>query len=141
MTKYGQAAINAANIIKTQNISPSDAWGESCKALRMTQNEIIKPCPRTVFLGLCEEGYVKGISKGKYLKRDDQYLINKNRALALREIIFSQYKGQWPSKSADDLWKDSAIFHNSNNINQIPVKDDQGGVGVIKELLSNGFLQ
>ncbi len=141
MTKYGQAAVNAVSISKIQNFSPSDAWDKSCKALGTTQKAKYKPCPRTVFLGLCEQGYVKGISKGKYLKRNDQFLINKYRALALRENIFSQYNGQWPTKSADHLWKDSAIFHNFNNINQIPVKGDQGGIGVTRELLNSGLLQ
>ena len=31
-----------------------------------------KGCPQSAFLGLCEDGYVKGIPQGRYLIRKQQ---------------------------------------------------------------------
>jgi hypothetical protein len=41
----------------TKEIFGEGTWGQ------------IKGCPKNTFLGLCEEGIVKGVNKGNYLIR------------------------------------------------------------------------
>lgn len=79
MGKYGQTAIKAVNLIqRIPDLSPDEAWEKAAidifgkAALNQT-----KKCPKGVFLGLCEEGLVKGVVRGEYTKSkmNKQYAI------------------------------------------------------------------
>lgn len=97
MGKYGQTAIKAVNLIqKNPEISPDDAWEKAVVEIfgNKTVNQT-KKCPKGIFLGLCEEGLVKGIKKGKYTKSkmNKQYaikglkLINEDPVLCENESL------------------------------------------------------
>ncbi len=80
--KYGLTAIEAATDKKSGN--PIDAWEKSTR--RIFPKSLAsqrKGCPRAAFLGLCEEGVVKGISPGRYTKSRD----NKEYALRAWRIL------------------------------------------------------
>lgn len=95
MNKYGQAAIDAVNLIKKSiSINPAKAWEQSTSNIfgKGTSSQI-KGCPKATFLGLCEEGLIRGIPPGKYtrsrknkeyavtavklIKRNPDYTLNK----------------------------------------------------------------
>ncbi|WP_420865668.1 DUF6979 family protein [Dickeya oryzae] len=44
-----------------------------------------KSCPLSAFLGLCEDGYIKGIPKGKYTKSYK----NKKYAVVAADIVLA----------------------------------------------------
>jgi len=142
MTQYGKAAVEAAKTLS----NPEYAWDQACNTLCGTQSSSEKPCPRSVFLGLCEEGFVKGVSQTHNFVWDDTSLINKHRGIALRNIIFQNNPPSFPIGSNDYIWAQATIRFNSNVDNnnhsntQLDVKPDQGGVGVVRELFDNNLL-
>tara|TARA_R110002050_G_scaffold4573_2_gene22150 strand:+ start:61304 stop:61702 length:399 start_codon:yes stop_codon:yes gene_type:complete len=75
--EYGKVAIKAAKA--TGN--PKDNWlKEVQKAFFDSESSQKKSCPKSAFLGLCEEGFIKGVSKGKYTTSVD------NKAYAIKAI-------------------------------------------------------
>jgi len=90
MNKYNQAAIKAVELMhKDLCHSPIEAWkiataevfGEGTWGAK-------KGCPKNAFLGLCEEGYIKGISSGVYNSRRDSK--NKRYVVKAASIIKEQ---------------------------------------------------
>ncbi len=96
MNKYGQSALRAVELIRNKHIAePRQAWEKATVEIfgdgSPSQQ---KSCPRGTFLGLCEEGMVKGFPAGDYctslknktyavtavklLKQNDECLNNKN---------------------------------------------------------------
>ena len=62
MTKYGKAAIEAIKLLASDSChDPKDAWDKSTEEIfgRGTASQS-KGCPRGAFLGLCEQGLIKG---------------------------------------------------------------------------------
>lgn len=57
---YSLTAIKAVEI----GGNPKEAWQKAAKAIMPIRSPQEKGCPKTAFLGLCEEGLVKGIKKG-----------------------------------------------------------------------------
>ena len=70
MSHYGQAAVEAVELIsKGETRRPRQAWeNATCVHYERGSWSQRKDCPRSAFLGLCEEGLVKGIQKGKYTR-------------------------------------------------------------------------
>ncbi|MDU5948365.1 MAG: hypothetical protein E7L01_26460 [Paenibacillus macerans] len=90
MSKYGQAAVKAAELLnRGVTNSPAKAWDIATSELfgAGTWGQK-KGCPKNAFLGLCEEGYIKGVSKALYnTKRNSK---NKNYAIKATELIKAQ---------------------------------------------------
>jgi hypothetical protein len=66
MNKYAQATIEAVRLCtRGTYLSPRIAWDQATTNLfgAGTAGQG-KGCPRDAFLGLCEEGLIKGIPKG-----------------------------------------------------------------------------
>jgi hypothetical protein len=68
--KYGDAAVLAADIVLSGNITPPvEAWrlavAETCQHSPSSQKN---GSPKGAFLGLCEAGLVKAIPAGSYCK-------------------------------------------------------------------------
>jgi hypothetical protein len=96
---YGDSAIQAVRLIeKDQAMDPRMAWDSAISSLTESEWSIDKPCPKGAFLGLCEEGLIKGIPKGQYTKSLD----NKNYALKAVKILQQSSK---PRKKID-LWRE-----------------------------------
>ena len=99
MSQYGSVAIKAIQMYTDGFVkTPQDAWMKAA-------GEIIgegtygqeKGCPKNAFLGLCEEGIVKGIPGGRYTRS------KKNKEYALNAIrILKRSPGLVENKSA--LW-------------------------------------
>lgn len=69
MGKYGETALLAVKLIESnQAANPQDAWKKASTEIFGPKTSKNKDCPRSTFLGLCEEGLVRGITRGKYTK-------------------------------------------------------------------------
>ena len=80
MGKYGQAAIMAVKLIKAGR-KPVEAWERAtCQIFGEGTSMQRKGCPRGAFLGLCEEGLINGIPKGKYTRS------KKNKSYAVKAV-------------------------------------------------------
>ena len=94
--KYGVAAVLAANASHIND--PVRQWTVAVEQVFPSQLASQKKgCPRGAFLGLCEEGRIKGIPRGHYTSSID------NKAYALRALHLLE-SGFEPATS-DALWK------------------------------------
>ncbi len=100
MNKYAQAAIEATRLcINSSSSSPRVAWDIiTTRIFGARSASQKKGCPRDAFLGLCEEGHIKGISPGNYCNSI------KNKQYALLALSHLQ-KNPNLSKQPELLWK------------------------------------
>jgi hypothetical protein len=96
--RYGEAALMATQQVPSGDINPVARWETAMQKLYPTSAAARKKgCPRGAFLGLCEEGLVKGIPAGHYkASRDD-------KAYAVRAVALLTEGTQLRSTSA--LWR------------------------------------
>lgn len=91
--KYGATALQSA--VNSNN--PIESWKMATEDIFESKSSREKGCPKNAFLGLCEEGLVKGIQPGAYLKSkkpnlNTKYaieaaaLIKKNPRIAKNEL-------------------------------------------------------
>lgn len=70
MGSYGSAAVRATELLRARDVSsPRDAWAKSVRRefpRSVASRE--KSCPRDAFLGLCEDGRVRGVRPGSYTR-------------------------------------------------------------------------
>lgn len=83
MNLYAKAAVKAVEIYQSENVSLEKAWKQAVGHYTQSRHSINKGCPKATFLGLCEEGIVNGIPKGKYTHSKS----NKQYALEAVELI------------------------------------------------------
>ena len=107
--RYGEAALMAVRE-GSASVDPVSRWKNAMEKLYPTSPLARKKSsPRGAFLGLCEEGLVKGIPAGQYGASRD------NKALALRAAELLVAGTQKWSTSA--LWQavtdDPEMAHNS----------------------------
>jgi hypothetical protein len=96
MNKYGLTALKSVQNYK-DSYSIIEIWSTSAKEVFDTNSAQEKGCPKNTFLGLCEEGLVKGILKGKYTRSE------KNKNYALNAVLILKNN---PNKvySPKELW-------------------------------------
>jgi hypothetical protein len=98
MANYGDAAVRAANLAREQRLTPEDAWRRAMGAT--FPNSVasqVKSCPKGAFLGLCEEGLVRGIPRGDYTRSqmNKQYAVNAVRALRRTPSLANDRSALW----------------------------------------------
>jgi hypothetical protein len=94
---YGACAVKSAMLNKSFS-SPNEAWGKVAFVLFDSESSQEKGCPKNTFLGLCEEGLIKGFSKGTYTKSI------KNKDYALKAIAILK-KPNNTEVTPSELWK------------------------------------
>jgi len=81
MSKFGDVAIEATLLLTAAKATdPRDAWDSAAKA-RLGYS---KHCPRNAYIGLCEEGVVKGVQPGRWLTSD----VNKSYAVKAVQALW-----------------------------------------------------
>ncbi|WP_291637657.1 hypothetical protein [Clostridium sp.] len=124
MSKFGECALKSLKLILEDNsLTPREAWqivsielfGEGTSSQR-------KVCPKSTFLGLCEEGLVKGIEKGKYTAS------KKNKYYGLTAVGILE-KNMHKIFEAEELW--SLVTDN---------KEHDGQMDIVLELWENGMI-
>jgi hypothetical protein len=98
MALYDQIALDAVYFCKEQNLlSPREAWDKAARSHYPDKEAARnKGCPKSAFLGLCEEGIVENIPTGGYIKGK----LNKSYALRALELLESN-----PNLNIKELWK------------------------------------
>jgi len=121
--RYGQAAILAARQ-GPSGMNPEARWESALEKLYPTSPAARRKAgPRGAFLGLCEEGLVKGIPPGDYSSSKD------NKACAVRAVaLLKEGKQHW-SRSA--LWQ--AVTDGVE-------KTETGQIDVVLALWNNGLI-
>ena len=80
------------------SLHPLELWEKAAKELFESKNSQEKSCPKNTFLGLCEEGLLKGIPKGSYTKSV------KNKEYATRAVEILKQNTQ-TTFSPKELWE------------------------------------
>jgi len=122
MNQYTKVAINAIDHMNGETNIVKE-WNNSLKELEIND----KSCPRCAFLGLCEDGYVKNVPKGKYTSSK----LNKQYAIKALEIF---RKNTHLTKKS--LWK-KVLKVLGYNIS----KYENGQISIVVDLYKNGYLK
>ena len=95
---YGQAAIKATNMQHNGEYnSPRAAWGKAVEVVFPdSPSSQDKGCPRCAYLGLCEDGLVKGVPRGNYTNSEDNKRYAVNAVSELRKN---------PNLTSEELWE------------------------------------
>ncbi len=95
---YKNVVIKAVNLAIQKNLSPVDAWERVVvQEFPGSKESQKKGCPKNTFLGLCEEGKIKGIPNGTYTRstKNKRYALNAIKILASNSTLTSS-----------ELWKE-----------------------------------
>ncbi len=122
--KYGEAAIMAARGSSAASVDPVVRWEGAMERLYPTSPTARKKvCPRGAFLGLCEEGLVKGIPVGRYTASKD------NKGYAVRAAVLLREGTQ--SWSTNSLWR---------SVTNDPEKTHKSQMDVVLALWKNDLI-
>jgi len=114
MTKYGQAAIEAVKLLEKGFChNPKDAWGHLQKRFLEKVQQAKKGCPKGAFLGLCEEGLIKGVKEGHYCDSI------KNKEYAVKAVEAIKHNPELTNNKSK-LW-DYVVGSNKAQNNQMDV--------------------
>ena len=81
---YGEVAVKAVELVVSRSIkNPIYAWEQAASNILKHKTSKEKGCPKAAFLGLCEEGFVKGVHCGDYTSSKE----NKRYALKAVQIL------------------------------------------------------
>lgn len=97
---YKTVAIHAAQVAREYKISPVKTWQffvENEYPESVSSQD--KSCPKSTFLGLCQEGKIKGIPPGTYTSSKDNSRYGVNAVKILTNNAGKKYE---PS----ELWKE-----------------------------------
>lgn len=122
--KYGMAAVAATKyILQNKNTSPEEAWEKSIsKVFPESKSSRKKGCPRNAYLGLCENGLIKGIPSGNYTNSQ----LNKDYAIKAHNLI--KYETN-KNVTASALWKaviDNEKKSHNSQMNVVMALHDHG---------------
>ena len=96
MNKYAQVALKATSLLDT--LSPKNAWEvASLEVFPHSKTSRDKGCPKSTFLGLCEEGLIKGSVIGNYTRSQ------LNKQYALKALSLLQHNGNLATDT-NTLW-------------------------------------
>lgn len=70
MANYGHVTKDAVDLLTSGKVTdPREAWDTAVKKVfPNSESSVRKGCPRSTFLGLCENGLIVGAATGKYVK-------------------------------------------------------------------------
>ncbi|MBE2287201.1 MAG: hypothetical protein IAE77_27345 [Prosthecobacter sp.] len=98
MSAYGDAAVDAARLCQKQGLDPVAAWTRAVEKHLPTEEGRKKSCPKSTFLGLCEEGLIKEVPAGSYTRSK----LNKGYALRALQLLNAHPA---LASSSGDLWR------------------------------------
>jgi len=126
MKGYGEAAILAVEIVsRGVASSPKKAWElATAEVFPNSPSMRDKGCPKGAFLGLCEDGFIRGIPKGTYTQS------RKNKEYAVRAVRLLK-EDQYAPKDPFVLWS-RVMAGDPKNYNQ--------QMDVVLALWENGYI-
>lgn len=85
MNKYGQTAIEAVRLIKSNKVTnPKEAWKLAVKDIFESRSSQDKSCPMNAFVGLCEAGLVHDVAADHV--KNDREKERKNQGYAIKAV-------------------------------------------------------
>jgi hypothetical protein len=122
--RYGEGALMATRGGYSASTTPVARWESAMEKLYPTSPSARKKGgPRGAFLGLCEEGLIKGIPAGHYTASPD------NKAYAVSAVaLLAEEKQSW---SISSLWR--AVTND-------PEKTHNGEMDIVLALWKNGLI-
>jgi hypothetical protein len=102
MCRFGEVAVKATCLLISEKVSdPPEAWHSAAQALGCSQSMAVKSCPRSAYLGLCEEGLVKGVplARGRWTKSVH------NKRYAVSAVHCLRKDPSWLCKPPTCLWR------------------------------------
>ena len=100
MSKFGEVAVWATRRVIEEKLAPPAAWTRASLALNPDSIDMAaKPCPRTTYLTLCGNGFVKGVPTGRYANGRE----NAEMAVALAMILLED--SDLADASENRLWQ------------------------------------
>ncbi len=102
MGKYGEVAVRAVDLIHSGKCqAPREAWDQAAASVFPERQRASrsKGCPRSAFLGLCEEGLVSGVPRGHLSAGPD------NKEHALQAVRHLRKKPALGDAGAAALWR------------------------------------
>ena len=100
MKEYGLIAKQAAFIGATQSETPINAWTIAAKSIYPNMLDLQQNAgPKETFLGLCEDGEIKGIPPGEYSTSVA------NKGYAQKALNYLRGTASDTDMSPDELWK------------------------------------
>jgi hypothetical protein len=105
--KYGKTALKSVQNFK-DSYSIIEIWSRYAKEVFDTKSSQEKGCPKNTFLGLCEEGLVKGIPKGNYTKSV------KNKEYAIRAVAILK-QNKHTTFTPKELWDKLELGNKRSN--------------------------
>lgn len=130
MNVYGKTAIAAVAVYDRLNKpDPRECWEDSITQFTNSKDSQKKGCPRSAFLGLCQDGYVKGIPKRNYLSSDSP---NKDYAKIAAELVL---------KEPDRKYSRAVLWRNATENYPDAAKNQNGQMDVVLALKEAGLLQ
>ena len=117
MRKYGDVAVQAARILQSSPKSAEDAWRRTAaKVFVEAPAARAKTCPRETFLGLCQEGLIKGVPASSCLsvdgRKNREYGVAAARILASSPALAGGSKGELWRRVLLEVGADPAKQHN-----------------------------
>lgn len=86
MAKYAKVTLMALESIVEHGMQPRASWQQAADAVfGRGSSQAAKDCPRDAFLGLCEEGLLKGVPAGNYTHSKKSKMYAVAAAYALRD--------------------------------------------------------
>lgn len=112
-------------------IDPKGAYNKAGQLLGRRQSIIEKGCPKNAFLGLCEDGYVKGVPNGHYT------LSRKVKSYAVDAVKLLISNPGLERLNDDELWNEVEKVNVDARARQ---DGGQSETTVVRALWSNGFI-
>ena len=125
--RYGEAALMAVRMeTYGKALTPAERWQDAVMKLYPTSTiSQKKGGPRNAFLGLCEQGLVKGIAAGEWMKPHSK---DANKACAIKAVALLR---AGTHKTVTELWAE---------VNDDPDKTHNSQMDVVLALWKNGLI-
>jgi hypothetical protein len=113
--KYGKFALKAVELTRNNYINdPKEAWERATiEIFGEGSTSQQKGCPRGAFLGLCEEGMIKGVPLGSYCSS------LKNKSYAVKAVNLLKHNPEYQNNK-NALWAKAVGEYKAHN-NQMDV--------------------
>jgi hypothetical protein len=101
MRPYGNAAVRAVALIQRGECGTApDGWKIAVKEqFPNSESSRAKSCPKSAFLGLCEDGFVNDVPPGRYTQSVE------NKAYAVKAAALLRTESRLAAEGPSALWK------------------------------------
>jgi len=113
VAQFANVAIKAQEKVTSKKMNANDAWNDAARENNMSESSKKKGCPKESFLGLCQEGKVKGVPSGQYTRSgcNKRYVVKAVEVLKRKPILQDNRSLLWRTV-LEELGEDRGKKHN-----------------------------